>query len=79
MRVKALPISLHLSRNKVPFDLFKSNLILFVSKIGHYSLKEIREILQNGPEFGIVIVGGYVFVYTAFSAVMTEVWSAKLA
>lgn len=42
VRVKALQISLHLSRNKVPFDLSKSNLILFVSKIGHYSLKEIK-------------------------------------
>lgn len=27
------------------------------------------ETLQNDPEFGIVIVGGYVFVYTAFSTV----------
>lgn len=40
VRVKALPISLHLSRNKVLFDLSKSNLILFVSKIGQCSLKE---------------------------------------
>lgn len=27
------------------------------------------KMLQNAPEFGIVIVGGYVFVYTASSAV----------
>jgi len=27
------------------------------------------KMLQNGPQFGVVIVGGYVFVYTAFSAV----------
>lgn len=27
------------------------------------------ENLQNAPEFGIVIVGWYVFVHTAFSAI----------